>query len=385
MRHGDVGGEEDTDGRSDNDLVIVEMWIERRLRFAAMTTGRGALRRPTSPYLFCLVSLLASVSHYVASRLATSTSEMHTYTAGSSVASAALLMMVPERRRHEPAPTAAAAAAACAAFIAVKYARISLDGLIFRFRPMIYALASRNLAAAALLALGDGGAAAVVSAGESTEGGTAAGDAGPAAAVRRSARLQQGSSARRRRRKEEADADEAARSDEAGRRRASPPSRQSAAAILGTFGCVLLALGDGWDGATAALLRDNALVIAASASLQVCHAFMGRHHPSLRADAWLSAALASGVAAAYGEVPRATAAMVAGSVFAVAGGLVGVLYCVVVIDANHASKAKYAQASAVSKVLALPIAACLMSEPVDLSRWRTNAGAALTVLAFVAR
>ena len=82
---------------------------------------------------------------------------------------------------------------------------------------------------------------------------------------------------------------------------------------------------------------------------------------------------------------RVSTAMVAGAVFAVAGGLVGVLYCVVVVEANSAAMAKYAQASAVSKVLALPIAACLMSEPVDLSRWRTNAGAALTVLAFVAR
>ena len=358
-----------------------------------------------SANVFCIASLLASSSHYAASRLAGSVSEMHVYTAGSSAASAVgLIAMMGSRGLREKASSTVNAGkrgrlASCAVvvfFVVIKYTRISLDGYVFRTRPMIYALASRNVAAAFMFMYSQAGSRAASrnpKAIPKADGGIVTMEQkynetqceSEAASCPRS-HDPYGTARMRKRKQADATVKRVQESnygsgstDEVRRRTV----REISAAIAGMIGCTLLAI-QGEDGDGGVLLW-NVVLIVTSAALQILHAALGRFHPSLQADAIVTAVFASGMALAYGHGPGTSASLAAGCIFSLSGGFVGVLYCVAILSSDSAAMAKYAQASAVAKVLALPVSAYLMCEPVDVSNWRTNAGAILTILAFAAR
>ena len=363
----------------------------------------GMEKKIRSANVFCIASLLASSSHYVASRLAGSVSEMHVYTAGSSAASAAgLMMMMGGRGLREKASSMVNAGkrgrlASCAVivfFVVIKYTRISLDGYVFRTRPMIYALASRNVAAAFMFMYSQAGSRAASrnpKAIPEADGGSVTMEqkynemkCESEAASYPPSHDPYGTARMRKRKQTDATVKRVEESnygsaDEARRRNV----REISAAIAGMIGCTLLAI-QGEDGDGGVLLW-NVILIVTSAALQILHAALGRFHPSLQADAIATAVFASGVALAYGHGPGTSASLAAGCIFSLSGGFVGVLYCAAILSSDSAAMAKYAQASAVAKVLALPVSAYLMCEPVDISNWRTNAGAILTILAFAAR
>ena len=374
-------------------------------------------------YIYCAASAIASVSHYASSRLSTSINEMHYYTAASAGVSAALLIMTfkkllqsaKDSRKNILEKTAVAKFSQqfqgfvmfciCLSFASLRYLRIVVDGYIFRKRPMIFSLAARNATAAMFFAWdfstrtkyrrknGNEKVQASSRTSEDEENRKEHIISSKYDLRRRTAsRIATEQPPRIGKSKDRGRIDDE-RSIQIISTQDASRNKKLVAAVMGTVGCILLSLAEA-DTSTSSIF-ENLLMLSITVSLQILHAMLGQYHPSIMSDALLTWFVSATAAILYGELPvkldshsgefSYSRSFGIGTIFSLFGGTVGFIYCVSIINDDKVSLGKYAQASALSKVIAIPLASIILGERPDIGNITNNTGALLTLAAFMIR